>query len=113
MHYSTPDQTSHSELSRPLCGPEFEADYRALTAGVGCRLMEERMLVRMVGDDRVPFLHGMCSNDIAGLKPGMIAPALLMTEHAHVLADLYVWAKNDNLLIETDRALWPRDSCAA
>lgn len=108
MDYSTADQTSHSELSRPVCGPEFEADYRALTAGVGYRLMEERMLVRMVGDDRVPFLHGMCSNDIAGLKPGMVAPALLMTEHAHVLADLYVWARPDNLLIETDRALWPQ-----
>jgi len=108
MDYSTADQTSHSKASRPACSPEFEADYRALTAGVGYRLMEERLLVRMVGDDRVPFLQGMCSSDIANLKPGTVAPALLMTEHAHVLADLYIWAKNDAFLLETDRALWLR-----
>ena len=108
MNYSTADQTSQIEASRPVCSPEVEADYCALTASVGYRLLEDRLLVRMVGDDRVPFLHGMCSNDIANLKPGTVAPALLMTEHAHVLADLYVWAKDDALLLETDRGLWPR-----
>jgi len=105
MDYSTTAQAGHRAKSEPSF--DFEADYRSLTTGVGYRLMDERLVVRMVGDDRVSFLNGMCSNDIKQLVPGMIVQALLLTEHAHVLADLYVWAKKEALLLETDRTLWP------
>ena len=103
--YSITAQTGHRAESEP--SSEFEADYRALTAGVGYRVMAERLVVRMVGDDRVSFLNGMCSNDIKRLAPGTLVQALLLTEHAHLLAELYVWAKSEALLLETDRTLWP------
>jgi len=105
MDYSTTAQTGHRAESEP--SSEFEADYRALTAGVGYRVTEERLVVRMVGDDRVSFLNGMCSNDVKQLAPGTLVQALLLTEHAHVVAELYVWAKREALLLETDRTLWP------
>jgi len=86
---------------------DFDADYHALTAAAGYRVASERIVVRMVGDDRVPFLNGMCSNDIKQLAPGSLVPALLLTEHAHVVAEVYVWNKGDALLIEADRTTWP------
>jgi folate-binding protein YgfZ len=65
-------------------------------------------MVRVVGDDRASFLHGMCSNDIKGLKSGMVTYALVLTEHAHVVADFYVWTGEDALYLETDCALWTK-----
>lgn len=81
--------------------------YRALRSGVAMRLAPERMMVRMSGDDRVTFLQGMCTNDVAKLAPGALMRALILTEHAHVVADFYAWAESDAILIEIDRSLWP------
>jgi folate-binding protein YgfZ len=72
-----------------------------------CR-RDDRIVVRMPGDDRVSFMHGMCSNDIKALKPGMVTYALILTDHAHVVADLYVWAADDALYLEAERRLWPK-----
>jgi folate-binding protein YgfZ len=60
----------------------------------------------MSGDDRVSFLHGMCSNDIKRLSPGGVAPALFLTERAHLIADVIVWATADALLLEMEREAW-------
>jgi folate-binding protein YgfZ len=83
-------------------------DYKALTSAVAVRVLADRIIVRMIGDDRVSFLHGMCSNDIKGLAAGAIVPALFLTEHAHVIADCFIWATDDALLIDIDRDAWPR-----
>jgi folate-binding protein YgfZ len=90
-----------------LGGGGLEADYRALKAGAGVRLGAERIVIRMSGDDRASFLHGMCSNDIKGLKPGGLVVALFLTERAHLIAEANVWATADALLLEMERALWP------
>jgi folate-binding protein YgfZ len=109
MEYPTTARAGEGLPSGPKSDSKSDlpADYRALNAGAGCRVAGERMVVRMTGDDRIAFLNGMCSNDIKRLAPGSLVPALLLTEHAHVISDLYVWAKNDALMLETDRAMWP------
>ncbi len=84
----------------------LERGYRALTSGAGFRVLDDRVVVRVIGDDRVSFLHGMCTNDVKGMRPGAILYALFLTEHAHVIADCFIWATKDALLIETDRASW-------
>jgi folate-binding protein YgfZ len=71
------------------------------------RLCAERIVIRMSGDDRASFLHGMCSNDIKGLKPGGLVAALFLTERAHLIAEAKVWATADALLLEMERVLWP------
>src|ERR1700746_2160897 len=86
-------------------GPK--ADYHALKVGAGVRLGAERIVIRMSGDDRASFLHGMCSNDIKGLKPGGVVAALFLTERAHLMAETNVWATADALLLEMERTLWP------
>ena len=79
-------------------GGGLEAGYRALTETAGVRLCAERLVIRMSGDDRASFLHGMCSNDINGLKPGYLVPALFLTERAHLIGEANVWAVADALL---------------
>jgi folate-binding protein YgfZ len=82
--------------------------YTALAESAGVARLDNHVVVRVTGDDRAAFMHGMCSQDIAQLRPGMAAPALLLTEHAHVVADFMVYADDDALLIEIERAAWMR-----
>jgi folate-binding protein YgfZ len=79
----------------------------ALHAGAAWRMLDDRALIRVVGGDRVSFLHGMLSNDVRGMQPGDAAPALVLNERAHVIADLFVYAEPNDFLIEIDRELWP------
>jgi len=86
----------------------FATGYDAATKAAGVRVMRERMVVRVVGDDRVSFFHGMCSADVKGASAGSILPALFLTEHAHVIADLFIWVTDDSLLLEIDSGAWQR-----
>jgi len=85
----------------------LDLQYEAITQGAGIARLDERLIVRVTGDDRVSFMHGMCSQDIKMLPPGAVVPALLLTEHAHVVADFLVYAEADALLIEIQRDAWP------
>jgi folate-binding protein YgfZ len=67
-----------------------------------------RIVVRVTGDDRASFLHGMCTADVNGAKPGTILPALFLTEHAHVIADAFIWVTNDALILDIDAEAWTR-----
>jgi folate-binding protein YgfZ len=103
----------HSRTENQACISESRrgrgaSAYDATTTGAGIATLDDRLIVRIVGDDRIPFMHGMCSNDIKGLATGAVAPALILTEHAHIIADFFVYAEADGLLIEIDRALWPK-----
>jgi folate-binding protein YgfZ len=100
-------EASSEELSEASRRSLLQADYGALRSSAGVRLCTERAVIRMSGDDRVSFLHGMCSNDIKGLELRSLAPALFLTERAHLIADANVWAAQDALMLETERTLWP------
>jgi len=113
---------SHSQVENPAIVPEASgaetragreasggtSAYAAIASGAGIATLDDRLIVRIVGDDRVPFMHGMCSNDVKGLATGEVAPTLILTEHAHIIADFFVYAAADALIIEIDRALWPK-----
>jgi aminomethyltransferase len=82
--------------------PQDEA--RAVRAGVGLFRLADRGVVRVTGADRVRWLDGMLSNDVAGLVP---APgrsgchALLLTRQGRIVADLHVLLRPDALWLET------------
>jgi folate-binding protein YgfZ len=86
----------------------FDADYNAAINAAGVRVLNGRALVRVVGDDRVSFFHGMCSADVKGSVPGSVLAALILTEHAHVIADLFIWVTDDALLLDIDADAWTR-----
>jgi folate-binding protein YgfZ len=85
--------------------PHLESSER-LAAGV--LTLDRRILVRVTGDDRASFLHGMCTADVKGARPGSILPALFLTEHAHVIADAFIWVTTDALILDIDAEAWTR-----
>jgi len=104
-----------SDIQPTLSSPEnsspvsIETEYRALTEGAGFRLLEDRMIVRVTGDDRLSFFHGMCSADVSSANTGDIIPALFLTEHAHVIGDFFIWTEEKALTLETDLSAWTRE----
>ena len=87
----------------------LDNEYDALTEGAGFRLLGDRIIVRVTGDDRVSFFHGMCSADVKGAHPGEVVPALFLTEHAHVMGDFFIWFEENALTLETALPAWPRE----
>ncbi len=83
-------------------GDDPAVEYAALREGAALVDLGFRALVRATGTDRVTFLHGMLTNDIASLAPGSGCPALLLTIQGRVTADLRVGALEDALLLDVD-----------
>jgi folate-binding protein YgfZ len=96
-------QSPHAAVERDA----LTRDYDAITRAAGITVLPDRLMVRISGDDRAPFMHGMCSNDVTGLATGALEPALILTERAHVIAELYLYATADALILEVDRERWP------
>jgi folate-binding protein YgfZ len=64
-----------------------------------------RGLISVTGSDRVHWLNGMISGDVAVLEPGLERSgcyALLLTPKGSIIADLHVLAEEDELLLELD-----------
>ena len=70
--------------------------------------LDGRILVRVTGDDRASFLHGMCTADVKGALDGAILPTLFLTEHAHVIAEAFIWVGPDALILDIDANAWTR-----
>ncbi|HZP44365.1 MAG TPA: glycine cleavage T C-terminal barrel domain-containing protein [Candidatus Binataceae bacterium] len=93
--------------SKQPTDPAIARDFALLDREAGFCLLEDRLIVRMVGDDRVAFMHGMCTANIKALRVGQVAPALFLTDRAHLIADCFVYCLADALWLELNRALWP------
>jgi folate-binding protein YgfZ len=85
--------------------PHLESSERP---AAGVLTLDRRILVRVTGDDRASFLHGMCTADVKGARTGSILPALFLTEHAHVIADAFIWVTADALILDLDADAWTR-----
>jgi folate-binding protein YgfZ len=77
-------------------------EYRALREGAALLDLGFRTVVRATGADRAAFLHGMLTNEVAGLAPGSGVPALLLTIQGRVTADVRLLALADALLLDVD-----------
>lgn len=76
-------------------------------SGAGIRLLDDRLVVRVSGDDRVSFMHGMCTADVKSLTPGRLTRALFLTEHAHIIAGCFIYALQEQALwLEVERRRW-------
>src|SRR4051794_30381341 len=69
------------------------------------RALSSRARFVLTGPDRVRFLHGMVTNDIERLTPGMGCRAAMLTVKGETLAELLVYADPESLLIELDGEL--------
>jgi folate-binding protein YgfZ len=70
--------------------------------GVGWFPGLERGVVRVAGGDRVRWLNGMITADVASLGPGALAYALLLSPKGRIVADLYVLERGEEAWLDCD-----------
>jgi tRNA-modifying protein YgfZ len=66
--------------------------------------LPERGVIAVEGDDRVAFLQGLVSNDIEAVRPDHAVWAALLTAQGKWLADFFVFAEGDALLLDCESA---------
>jgi folate-binding protein YgfZ len=66
--------------------------------------LPERGAIEVGGDDRVAFLQGLVSNDVATAAPGRAVWAAFLTPQGKWLADFFIHADGDRLLLDAERA---------
>lgn len=62
-------------------------------------MMPDRTVLSIAGEDRVPFLQGLITNDVDKAEGGIIYTALL-TPQGKFIADFFVIGQTDRLLID-------------
>lgn len=73
--------------------------------------LSDRAKLRVTGPDRIRFLNGQLTNDIANLKPGISVYACALSAKGKLSGDLFVTPLKDALLLDYEPAL--RDSIPA
>lgn len=63
-----------------------------------------RSVLSVTGPDRVSFLQGLVSNDVALAGPGRAIWAALLTPQGKWLADFFIFAEGDRLLLDCEAA---------
>ncbi len=66
--------------------------------------LPDRGVITIDGDDRVAFLQGLVSNDIAAVRPGHAIWAALLTPQGKWLADFFVFADAETLKLDCEAA---------
>jgi len=67
-------------------------------------LLPNRAVLQVSGADRVPFLQGLVSNDVADAAPGRAVWAALLTPQGKWLADFFILAEGSRLLLDCEAA---------
>jgi folate-binding protein YgfZ len=67
-------------------------------------LLPHRAVLCVTGNDRVAVLNGLVSNDVAEAAPGHAVWAALLTPQGKYVADFFIFADADRLLLECEAA---------
>jgi len=65
-------------------------------------LLPERAVLEVAGEDRVPFLQGLVSNDVTAATPGRAVWAALLTPQGKWLADFFILTDGARLLLDCE-----------
>ena len=66
--------------------------------------LSDRAVLSVTGADRVAFLNGLVSNDVAQAAPGRAVWAALLTAQGKWLADFFIFSDNQRLLLDCEAA---------
>jgi folate-binding protein YgfZ len=66
--------------------------------------LPSRGVIALAGADRVSFLQGLVSNDVAAAADGRAVWAALLTPQGKWLADFFIFADGERLLLDVERA---------
>ncbi|MBX5480746.1 MAG: folate-binding protein YgfZ [Myxococcaceae bacterium] len=78
------------------------AEYAAARSAAVRVDLSFREALRITGEDRVSFLHGMCTNDIKGLPEWGVAYAAMVTVKGAMVSDLRVVRRDGDLLLDLE-----------
>ena len=81
------------------------AGYDALLAGLAIVRRTDRAVVRLTGADRVGWLQGLVTNDIASIQPAQRIYNAYLTPQGRMITDLWVVAVPDALLLDVPAPL--------
>jgi len=84
---------------------EASAEHRAVRSAAGLFDFCFRSKFTLTGEHRARFLHRIISNDVKSLAPGEGVYATLLSAQGRILADLYVYADEGRLWVDTDADL--------
>jgi len=85
----------------PLSYASPVEEYWATRTHAGLVDLSHLGLLQVTGKDRLSFLNGLLTNEVSKLKEGEGVRSALLNTKARVLADLYLYARTDDLLIDT------------
>jgi tRNA-modifying protein YgfZ len=66
--------------------------------------LPDRGAIELGGDDRIAFLQGLVSNDVTQAGPDRAVWAALLTPQGKWLADFFIVAESDRLLLDCEQA---------
>ncbi|MDP6560498.1 MAG: aminomethyltransferase family protein, partial [Candidatus Binatia bacterium] len=75
-------------------------EYHTIRTHVGLLDLSHRSHLRFSGPDRIPYLQGMVSNDVKGLRPGKGMAAAVLDLQGKVLAETRIYCLEDCLLMD-------------
>ena len=100
MHHET--MGARLEAGRvPLSYANPVDEYWAIRNHSGIADLSHLGLLQVTGRDRLSFLNGLLTNETLKMKDGSGVRSALLNTKARVLADLYLYAREDDLLIDT------------
>ncbi|MBM7113625.1 YgfZ/GcvT domain-containing protein [Archangium primigenium] len=81
------------------------AEYRAARTGVALHDATYREALRITGEDRTTFLHGMVTQDVKGLVAGASTYAAFITVKGAMVADARILRRDADLLLDLEPGL--------
>jgi tRNA-modifying protein YgfZ len=85
----------------------IEQEYSALRSGAGLVDRSARLRMLLGGPQAVETLTGLVTNDVGALHPGSGQYASALTAKGKVIADIRIFARADDLLIDTSAGAGP------
>jgi folate-binding protein YgfZ len=79
--------------------------YQAVTANDGVVRRVDRGVLAVTGNDRVSWLQGLLTNDVAALKEGESQYAAYLTPQGRMITDMHVFARGGRLLLDVPLSL--------
>ncbi|MGZ3461517.1 MAG: YgfZ/GcvT domain-containing protein, partial [Archangium sp.] len=81
---------------------EVETEYRAAREAVALHDATYREALRITGEDRASFLHGMVTQDITGRAAGAATYSALITVKGSMVADARILRREADLLLDVE-----------
>src|SRR3989304_6254047 len=101
----------HGGWEPPASSANPDDEVAAVRSAAGIMDMSDRVKVRVTGNDRVSFLNGLVTKDLATLPPNRWTYALILNPKGKVVGDAWVYALGDAFLLDlpADEAGWVMD----